>query len=139
MQMLRVRSWVGSRSLTAVAIALLASAAQAVVISSGNGTGNSTPPVDDFGFENVVVTDTGLSGVYLGGGWVITAVHVGARPVTVLGATYQPVPGSGAQVPNASPPHPDLMVYRINGFPPLPAPVLASAPLTVGEAVSCEG
>jgi hypothetical protein len=142
MQMLRACSWVGSRSLAWITTVLLASAAQGVVISSGTGTGNSTPPTppaDDFGFENVGVTDTGLSGMYLGGGWVITAGHVGARPITLLGVTYQPVAGSGAQVPNPSGPPPDLMVYRINGFPPLPSPVLSNATPTVGEVVSCEG
>lgn len=45
-----------------------ASAARAVVIDSGDGTGNTAPPADDFGFENVGVTDTNLSGIYLGDG-----------------------------------------------------------------------
>jgi hypothetical protein len=57
--------------------ALLSSSAHGVVIDSGDGTGNTTPPADDFGFENVG-SASGLSGIYLGGGWVLTANHVGA-------------------------------------------------------------
>jgi hypothetical protein len=127
------------RSLVWLAAALLASAAHGVVIDSGDGTGNTTPPPDDFGFESVGVTDTGLSGVYLGGSWVLTANHVDSRPITLLGVTYQPVAGSEAPVLNPSPPHPDLIVYRIDGFPPLPSPVLSNAMPTVGEAVWCSG
>ncbi len=124
---------------TCLAAMLLASAAQAVVISSGNGTGNSAPPVDDFGFENVGVTDTGLSGVYLGNGWVLTANHVSSRPILLLGVTYQPVPGSGVRLTGPSSPQPDLYVYRINGYPPVPAAVLSSATPTIGETLYCLG
>ena len=127
------------RSSALLLVLLLAGTARAVVIDSGNGTGNTTPPPDDFGFENVGRTDTGHAGVYLGSGWVITAGHVGARPITLLGVTYQPVAGSAAQVPNPSPPGPDLIVYRINGFPPLPAPALSNATPAVDEEVSCLG
>src|SRR5688572_11525610 len=126
-------------SLALLLVLLLAGSVRAVVIDSGDGSGNTTPPPDDFGFENVGRTDTGLSGVYLSSGWVITAGHVGARPITLLGVTYQPVAGSAAQVPNPSPPGPDLIVYRINGFPPLPAPALSNATPTVGEEISCLG
>ena len=72
MPMLRTISPIRLRSLAWLAAALLATAAQGVVISSGDGTGNTTPPADDFGFQNVGFTDTGLSGIYLGDGWVLT-------------------------------------------------------------------
>jgi hypothetical protein len=125
----------------AVCLAALAfaGAAEAVVISSGNGTGNTTAPADDFGFENVGVTDTGLSGVYLGSGWVLTANHVGARPITLRGVTYQAVAESGVRLTNASGTPPDLYVYRINGFPNLPPVALATASPAVGESITCSG
>ncbi len=125
-----------------LAALVFAGAAHGVVIDSGNGTGNTTAPADDFGFENVGVTDTGLSGVYLGDGWVLTANHVGARPITLLGVTYQVVIGSGVQLAdpsNPTNPPPDLYVYRINGYPLLPAIVLSSATPAIGEVVSCLG
>ena len=118
---------------------LIAGAAHSVVISSGNGSGNTTAPADDFGFENVGVTDTGLSGVYLGASWVITASHVGARPLTLLGVTYQPVAGTGVRLTNSSGTPPDLYVYRINGFPNLPSVVLSSASPAVNDSITCAG
>jgi hypothetical protein len=49
------------RSLAAcISAPLIARAAHGVVISSGTGSGNTTAPADDFGFENVGVTDTNL-------------------------------------------------------------------------------
>jgi hypothetical protein len=122
-----------------VAAVLFASATRGVVISSGDGSGNTTAPADDFGFANVGVTDINLSGVYLGRGWVLTASHVGARPITLAGVTYQPVAGSGVQLANSSGAPPDLYVYRIDGFPNLPNLVLSSATPSVGESVSCAG
>ena len=139
MQTLRTRSRVRLRSFAWLAAALFASAAQGVVISSGTGTGNTTAPLDDFGFANVGFADTGVTGIYLGGGWVLTANHVGARPITFLGVQYQPVVGTGVRLSNPSGPQPDLFVYRINGFPPLPSLLLSNATPTLGEAVSCIG
>ena len=109
--------------------------------ASGDGTGNTTPPADDFGFENVGITDNGtgarLSGIYLGDGWVLTAAHVGAQPITLKGVTYSPVSGSGKRLQNDSGPPPDLYVYRIDGFPVLPSIVLSSGgPLST---VHCTG
>lgn len=118
---------------------LVAGAARSVVISSGDGTGNTSRPADDFGFENVGVTDSGLSAVYLGDGWVLTANHVGERAITLLGVTYQAVVGSGVRLANSSGTPPDLYVYRINEFPKLPSVVLASASPTIGESITCTG
>jgi hypothetical protein len=136
-----LRSWLGIWAW--ISAVLLASAAQAVVIlGATNGTGNTTAPADDFGFENVGVTDTGLNAIYLGDGWVLTANHVGARPITLLGVQYQPVAGSGVRLLNPTNPNgtpPDLFVYRINGLPPLPSPALSNATPTVNEVVSCTG
>jgi hypothetical protein len=128
-------SWVGC-----VAALVLARVAQSAVIASGDGTGNTSAPADDFGFANVgEMSDTGLSGVYLGNGWVITANHVGAQPIRLLGVVYQPVAGSGVQLSNPSGPAPDLSVYRINGYPLLPALVLSSGTPAINEVVSCAG
>jgi hypothetical protein len=122
-----------------IAALLAASGATAVVIDTGDGTGNTAAPVDDFGFERVGVTDNGLSGIYLGASWVLTANHVHDRQITFLGQTYDPLPGTGVRLNNVSGVRPDLFVYRINGYPPLPPIVLASTGPALGEEVRCTG
>jgi len=120
-------------------VLLAAPAATAVVIDTGDGTGNTAPPPDDFGFERVGVTDNGLSGIYLGSSWVLTANHVGSRTITILGQAYDPLPGTGVRLANVSGVGPDLYVYRINGHPPLPPVVLADTGPLLGEEVTCSG
>lgn len=59
---------------------LAVSSASAVVHVTGDGSGNITAPVDDFGFANVgqvfdISDGIYVSGVYLGDGWVLSAYH----------------------------------------------------------------
>ena len=123
----------------AVAIALSGSlAAHGVAIDTGDGSGNTSAPVDDFGFETVGVASN-RSGVYLGDGWVLTADHVNEQPITFLGLTYLPIAGSGVQLENESGNPPDLFVYRIDGFPPVKPAGLASEAPALGEEVFCAG
>lgn len=113
--------------------------AAAMVISTGDGTGNTAAPGDDFGFGHVGITSNLLSGVYLGNRWVLTANHVGERDITLLGTPYLAVPGSKIRLANASSPHPDLMLYRLQSGPALPRLALSTATPTVGEDVRCAG
>ncbi|MCZ6463130.1 MAG: hypothetical protein O7A09_02245, partial [Proteobacteria bacterium] len=69
-------------------LAAAAPPASAVLIDSGDGTGNTSAPPDDPGWDHVGRTDTNLTAVYAGNGWVITAAHVGNRPVELLGIVY---------------------------------------------------
>ena len=66
----------GSYALAVGAILLLALTvpldAESVLISTGDGTGNTTPPAADPGFDNLGVVN-GLSGVYVGNGWVLAS------------------------------------------------------------------
>ena len=89
---------------------------QAVVISSGNGSGNTNAPSGpngDLGW-NYVGSLNGASGVYLGGGngsgWVLTANHVrfGNLNFTLNGTTYSAIAGSGQQIGSI-----DLYAFRI--------------------------
>ena len=55
-----------------------------MIIASGDGTGNTTAPADDPGFAHVG-NRGGLTGVYLGRRWVLTANHVGEGDIELLG------------------------------------------------------
>jgi len=73
--------------------------AQAVIIETGDGTGNVTAPPDDPGWANLG-TRNGTTVVYIGRRWVLTANHVGVGDVVFEGQTYSPVPGSKIQFEN---------------------------------------
>jgi hypothetical protein len=98
--------------------AVVASAsASAVVIDSGDGTGNTTAPADDPGWSNIG-SRNGLGVVYLRNGWVITANHVGAGDILLGGSLYTLVPGSAVQLDDGAGTMADLVVF---GITPLPA------------------
>jgi hypothetical protein len=118
------------RLVLAAALSLaLPSSAGAVLIASGDGSGNVTPPADDPGFGRMCVRLPGLSCVYLGNGWVLTANHVGAGQVLLAGVTYDWISGSSHQLQNPDSTYADLLVFRIVGEPNVPTiPIRASAP-----------
>lgn len=107
-------------------------AARAVVIASGDGTGNTSAPPDDPGWASVGAAG-GLCGVYLGDRWVLTANHVGERAITFGGITYQPVVGSKIRLMTDPTATADLAVYRIIGRPAVPAVTLAEMPPLAGS------
>ncbi|MGH0029044.1 MAG: trypsin-like serine protease [Myxococcota bacterium] len=119
--------------------ALSARQAVAVVISTGDGTGNTTAPPDDPGFANVGRSSNNLTGVYLGNRWVLTAAHVGERDFTFDGIFYEAVPGSRVVIDKGGTAA-DLAMVRLSGPPPpLPDLVLATAPIAVGEVATMIG
>jgi hypothetical protein len=113
--------------------------ARSVLISTGDGTGNTTAPSADPGFGNVGIVN-GLTGVYVGNGWVLTANHVGENPITLLGVTYDPVPGSGVRFQNPDLSFADLKAYKLLGPdpPPLALAITDSAP-TQGTLITIIG
>ncbi|MDG2050948.1 MAG: serine protease [Myxococcota bacterium] len=108
--------------------------ADGVLLGTGDGTGNTSAPTDDPGFEHVAVIN-GLSGVYIGGGWVLTAWHVGTGPVLLAGVSYAVVPGSHTRLNGSSVDPPDLALLKIAGDPGLPALSLASERVAEGAEV----
>ena len=110
--------------------------ASAVLISTGDGNGNLTPPPSDPGFANVGRIN-GLSGVYVGNGWVLTAAHVGANPIDLGGVAYEVVPGSRVRFGNNQA---DLITFKLLGpDPPLPAIAITDSAPTLGTVVTMIG
>lgn len=132
----RVRTALLAAPLSAalLAAALAPGPAVAVVIASGDGTGNETAPADDPGFAHVGRLNNWCA-VYVGNGWVLTAHHVGEGPVTLQGVVYPNVPGSRIRLEGPGGPKPDLVVMKIVGDPGLPAPLIAESAPPIGSDV----
>ena len=112
--------------------------AQAVVINSASGTGNTNAPVDDPGWANLGFLGLG-TGIYLGEGWVLTASHVGPGTITLAGVAYAPLSGSAVQLTNSvvgKTTLTDLILFRLATTPAGLGPLtLASSPPTLGNPV----
>lgn len=123
---------------TALSIVWIGHPALAVVINTGDGTGNTSAPSNDPGWANVGTIGT-LTGVYLGDGWVLTANHVGDGAIVLQGITYQPIAGSRVRFQKPLGTYADLIAYRIDGQPPLPAIVLADTTPNLGDEATMIG
>jgi hypothetical protein len=119
------------RAALALCLAAAGAPAGAVVIDAGDGSGNTSPPGDDPGWD-AVGNAGGLTGVYLGRGWVLTANHVGEQNITLDGIVYPAVPGSKIQFMTDTSTTADLALYRIEGRPSLPEVVLSASPPVAG-------
>lgn len=137
MQLGTTARWIGKLA-AALWVGLAASAA-AVVIDTGDGSGNTSPPGSDPGFANIGDTQNSLSAVYLGDGWVMTAAHVGVIDVGFNDVWYSAVAGSGVRIENPDTTNSELLVYRIAGFPNLPSMVLPSVDIQTNDEVTCIG
>lgn len=125
------RRWGPLLLLLVLSAQLVASSADAVLISFGDGTGNTTNP-SFFGWDYVGDVNN-LTGTYLGNGWVLTANHVGAGNFTLGGVTYLWIPGSEVQLDNQAPPLADLVMFQVTPEPPLPPLPLRTTKPPIGE------
>jgi len=108
--------------------------ARAVIIETGDGTGNVSAPPDDPGWSNLG-TRGSTTVVYLGRRWVLTAAHVGEGSVVFQGQTYAAVPGSTVRFQNPDASFADLIVFKLYEDPGLPRlKILGSAP-AVGDLI----
>jgi hypothetical protein len=143
--MKRFRSYwspISARLLAAFgAVALLALPAGAVIIDSGDGTGNTTAPPEgpgelgDPGWD-YVGTMGGVTAVYLRNGWVLTANHVAIGTVVFGGVSYDPLLGSEIRLDNGDGTFADLKLFGITPEPGLPElPIRASTNLPNGTVI----
>jgi len=113
-------------------------AAAAVIIDSGDGTGNTTAPSPDPGWDHVGARGS-LTAVYLDNGWVISSDHGFSDDVVLGGVTYTLVPGSEVQVINGDGSDADLLLFAITPEPPLPPLPIASSTPSNGASVIAIG
>ena len=122
-----------------LALALGAGDVEAVLIGSGDGQGNLEPPREDPGWHHVGTrARNGMSLIYLGDGWVLTANHVGAEDVRLGGVVYRVLANSARRILNHDATPTDLLLYRIRGnpsLPPLPRLQIARSTPPLGEPV----
>lgn len=118
-----------------LACCALACPAGAVLIDFGDGTGNTSAPADDPGFDNVG-DRSGLSAVYLGDGWVLGVAHAFVGPTIWLGTSYDPINGTFTRLKDGSGNFSDLIVWGVWPHPPLPSLTVRSlTSLPSGEVV----
>ena len=117
--------------------AALAAEARAVLVAETMG--NITAPGDDPGWGNVGNCNS-AGAIYLGNQWVLTAFHVNASagfPVAFNGTTYTTIPSSGVRLTNngagGMSAQTDLILFRINGDPGLPTPVISASAPVLGD------
>jgi hypothetical protein len=111
-------------------IALGVQPAIAVVIDSGDGSGNTGAPADDPGWSNTGVIGGHTTGVYLGNHWVLTAWHSGGRALRLGDRLFEAVQGKiRHRLSTAASGEADLQLFQLRERPDLPALRLAgSAP-----------
>jgi len=106
-----------------------------VVISSGNGSGNTSAPVDDPGFANVGKRGSATA-IYLGNRYVITANHVGVGSVVLGGVTYAAEPGTTMRLDNPAgmglTSKTDVKLFRLATDPGLPSLSVTTTAPSVG-------
>lgn len=102
----------------------------AVLLGKTDGTGNTTAPADDPGWDRVG-TVNGSTGVYLGNNFVLSARHVDAGAFTLGATTYSVDPffiPQSFQTQSGPDQFADLVIFRI-----LNGPVMSMLPIYGGS------
>jgi hypothetical protein len=121
------------RLLSLALLLLVAPATCGLVVESDAGEASTRAPAPDPGWANIG-RRSGYPAVYLGGGWVITARHVGAGDVVLGGVTHRALPESTLRLgAGEGPATADLVVFQIEPRPDLPALPIRPTPPEVGD------
>jgi hypothetical protein len=131
----------GFRGVIALNLALnvfAASGAPGLVIEREEDGLNSQAPADDPGWANVGVCN-GWTAVYLGGGWVLTAAHVGLSNIDLEGTMYTADVNSRKRVRNPDGTAADLMLFRIDPEPDLPSLKISAESPSIGSQIVMVG
>jgi hypothetical protein len=100
----------------------------AVVIDSGDGSGNTSAPADDPGWSHVGVIVGSTTAVYLGNLWVLAAGHGGIGELRLGSRLFEPVQGRIQHgISTESGLSADLKLFQLRERPELPALRLASS------------
>lgn len=97
-------------------------------VVDANSPSNTNAPPDGSPWENVGQIGE-ASGTYIGGGWVLTASHVGSGSIILTGTTFSP-DGTSIRLTNSDGTSTDLLLFHLATIPLLPS--LALAPATPG-------
>jgi hypothetical protein len=122
------------RRLAALLVLLLfAPATRALVVESEPDDANIQAPSPDPGWANLGRHE-GKAAIYLGNGWVITALHLGAGDVVFGAINHRALPESIRRLGRGDgPPDADLVVFRIEPHPDLPELPIRPTPPGVGD------
>jgi hypothetical protein len=140
------------RSCVAAGFLLIFANARAVIVS-GSDSQYTSAPADDFGFENVAqVFDSAdgffTSGVYLGGGWMLSAYHevrdgsggFEFGSVYLDGTQYSVNAGTAVRLKNSDDTFADLALYQLTTTPSgIGALALSSAALPANAGLTLMG
>jgi len=131
----------GYRGLIALAstcVAFAAGGAAGLVIERDEDSSSTEAPSNDPGWANVGVCGS-WTAVYLGRGWVLTAGHVGAANLDLQGVVYAADLKSIERIRNPDLTATDLLLFRVDPEPDLPALAIASESPSVGSPVVLVG
>ena len=115
--------------------------AAAVVIASGDGSGNTSAPADDPGWSYMGVRG-GASAIYMGNDWVATTAHVGVGNGSVVfdGNTYQRDPDVCViRLKNDNQTKTDIIMFKLESGPSLPPPEIPTTVTLPGSEVTMIG
>jgi hypothetical protein len=130
--MLRLLETTAFRLLTGLWGVLAPLCSHAVLLASGDGTGNDSP-IPGFDEYNLVGTIGSESGTYLGDGWVLTANHVGTGDFVLGGTLHKFIPGTEYRLETSPGSGSDLLMFEVYPAPALPGiPIRSFSPI-VGQ------